>query len=131
VSEEGEDLKQGRIIEGSAHLPASSSLTASGTVIRGSRSVGGQTWSIEYGQWQIEAADAEPKREEERKDNDLRRFCLRLLVILLVVVLVVSAGVGVLNEEPTTRQWAQNIVTTLIGDLLGAIAGYFTAKGGS
>jgi hypothetical protein len=46
------------------------------------------------------------------------------------VILVVSAAVGIGNDNDETRRWAQNVVTTMIGGLLGAVAGYFTAKGG-
>jgi hypothetical protein len=74
--EEGQP-KTGRIVRGSAHASISSSATARGTVIRGSGASGEQAWSVEFGQWQIEAADAEHKRAEEHKENELRRFILR------------------------------------------------------
>ncbi|MGH2614344.1 MAG: hypothetical protein ACRDJC_03830 [Thermomicrobiales bacterium] len=129
MSEESEG--KGKLRTSKASSTAASSTLATGTVFKSSTSVGNQEWTFEYGQWEIDYETAAHRREQEKKDNELRRFCLTILVILLVVVLVVSGAVGVLNEEPNTRQWAQNIVTTLIGGLLGAIAGYFTAKGGS
>jgi hypothetical protein len=67
---------------------------------------------------------------EERKDRDLRRKCFWLVVILLVAILTVSAVVGIGNDDEETRRWAQNVVTTMIGGLLGAVAGYLTARVG-
>jgi hypothetical protein len=122
---------EGRFVDGSASVSAESSVVMSETVFRESSSVGNQSWTLEYGQWQIDAETAAHKREQEKKDNDLRRFCIRVVLGLLIVVLCASALVGLLNEDPSIRQWAQNIFTTLIGGLLGAIAGYFTAKSGS
>jgi hypothetical protein len=64
----------------------SSSATARGTVIRGSGSSSEQAWSVEFGQWQIEAADAEHKRTEEHKEYELRRFILRAVVVMRTAV---------------------------------------------
>jgi heme A synthase len=134
MGEESEGQSQparpAKIVEGAVRSSSSPTLTARGAVIRGSRSVGSQTWSVEYGQWQIEAADAEHKRTEEQKENELRRFILRAIVVLLLVTFCAAAIVGVVNDDPSTRQWAQGIVTALLGGLLGAIGGYFTAKSG-
>jgi heme A synthase len=116
-------------------------LTVTGTVITGSSSGRGQTWSVERGEWEIKRGSAEhrQRQEEERqqhelteakKDNEQRRRVFWLIVGLLIVILLISGAVGIANEDGETRRWAQNIVTTLIGGLLGAVAGYFTAKGG-
>ena len=118
----------------SRHLMSASSITAS-TIRRH------QTWSVEYGQWEIDYETAAHQREMERdrlkhdleqkkKDNDLRRFCLQAVLLLLTAALIVSAAVGVINEDAGTRQWGQNIATTILGGLVGAIAGYFAGKSG-
>ena len=127
MSEEG----VGQKVEGSASLSAESSLSVSETVIRGSSSVGNQTWTLEYGQWEIDYETAAHKREQEKKDNDLRRLCFKVLLGLLVVIFIAAVLVASVNEDPGTREWAQTVVTTLVGGLLGALAGYFTAKGTS
>jgi len=103
---------------------------------------GGQTFSLEQSEHQLRAEDPAHRRvleledhrlalEDRRKDNDLRRYCFGGVLRLLVIVLFFSGLQGVTNQDPTTKQRAQGLVTTLIGGLLGAIAGYFTAKAGS
>jgi hypothetical protein len=97
--------------------------------------------SFAYAGQEIEVEDAAHRRRvqqqqldhdltEERKDRDLRRKCFWLVVILLVAILSVSAVVGIGNDDEETRRWAQNVVTTMIGGLLGAVAGYLTARVG-
>src|SRR4051794_38823036 len=98
---------------------------ASGNVIVGQQ-------SFEYANIEIQVEDAAHQRRveqqrldhelsEEAKNNDLRRKCFGLLVIVLVIVLAVSSVVGISNDQEETRRWAQNVVTTMIGGLLGAI----------
>lgn len=142
MSEEGKERGQGRIVEGESDLSAEALLTVTRTVITESSSGGGQTWSVERGEWELKRGTAEHKQQQERerqehefaearKDNDLRRRCFWLIVGLLIAILVVSAAVGIANDDGDTRRWAQNVVTTMIGGLLGSVAGYLTAKGGS
>jgi hypothetical protein len=111
----------------------------SGEVQIGNVTLGDQ--SIEYAGVQIEIETAAHQRRVEQqrldheldqktKDNDLRRRSFWLVVVLLVVILSVSAAVGIGNENEETRRWAQNVVTTMIGGLLGAVAGYLTARVG-
>ena len=125
MSDEAADDDEGGAVE---------EAVASGNVILGQQ-------SFEYASIEIQVEDAAHQRRveqqrldhelsEEAKNNDLRRKCFWLLVIVLVVVLGVSSVVGISNDQEETRRWAQNVVTTMIGGLLGAIAGYFTAKGG-
>lgn len=93
-------------------------------------------------QLEIRRANAEHwhRQEEARltqelaktaRNNEVRRQMFWLLVTLLIVNLLVSDAVGILHDNAETRRWAQNVVTTMIGGLLGAVAGYFTAKGGA
>ena len=113
---------------GSTSFSGGSSFTTTGTVFRSSEAVGNQEWTLEYGQWAIDYEAAVHQREEEKKDNDLRRLCFRIILGLLVAALVAGALAGAFSDDPGTRQWAQNIVTTLIGGLLGAVAGYFSGR---
>jgi hypothetical protein len=111
------------------------STVASGNVILGQQ-------SFEYASIQIQVEDAAHQRRveqqrldheliEKAKDNELHRNRFWLVVGLLVAILVVAGAVGIGHDQEETRRWAQNVVTTMIGGLLGAIAGYFTAKGGN
>lgn len=92
MSEEG----VGQEVEGKgrASLSAESSLSVSETFIRGSGSVGNQTWTLEYGQWEIDYETAVHKREQEKKDNDLRRLCFKVLLGLLVVIFIAAVLVA-------------------------------------
>ncbi|MFT4039900.1 MAG: hypothetical protein QM692_17105 [Thermomicrobiales bacterium] len=103
---------------------------------------GAQEWILARGELEIRRDNAAHwhRQEEARlaqelalasRNNEVRRQMFWLLVTLLVVVLVTSGAVGILHDNEETRRWAQNIVTTMIGGLLGAVAGYFTAKGGA
>ena len=104
MSDEGSegDLNDVDIV---APLPEGPFLTGSASYFRGSQSVGTQTWSIEYGQWEIEAADAAHSREQEKKDNDLRRLCVRVFLGLLVLAVLASGVYGfVLDDQVGTRR---------------------------
>ena len=101
------------------------------TIIRASHSVGSQTWSVEYGQWEIDYGDAEHRRQEERKDNDLRRLCFKVILALLVITFAAAAYLGFFYGDQSIRPVAQNAFTTLLGGFIGALAGYFSAKAGA
>jgi uncharacterized membrane protein YraQ (UPF0718 family) len=103
---------------------------------------GKQTFSQEQSEFELKAeteahkramelAEHQLKLEERRKDNDLRRFCFKLVLFLLIGVLVTAALVAVFNSDADTRKWAQGIVTVLVSSLLGGIVGYFTGKAGA
>lgn len=76
------------------------------------------------------ADDAKHKREETTRDNEQRRNIVYAVVLVVIAGLVVGSLVGTMAENDTTRTWAQGIVTLLLGGLLGAVGGYFTAKAG-
>jgi hypothetical protein len=120
-----------------ADLAAQSDVQARASVITASQTIGDQQFA--YADVQIRVDEAAHKRAveqqkldhallQESKDNDLRRRVFWLVVTLLLIVLAVSAAVGIGHDDEETRRWAQNVVTTMIGGLLGAIAGYLTAK---
>ena len=127
--EEGEG--RGQIVEGSASPSAESSMTVSETVIRGSSSVGNQSWTLEYGQWEIDYQTAAHQREQEKKDNDLRRLCFKVILALLIMTFGATAFLGFFYEDESVRPVAQNAFTTLLGGFIGALAGYFSAKAGA
>ena len=110
---------------------AESSLTVTETFFRGSSSVGNQSWTLEYGQWQIDAETAAHNREQEKKDNDLRRLCFKVILALLVVAFFATAFLGFFYSDESVRPVAQNAFTTLLGGFVGALAGYFSAKAGA
>ncbi len=129
MSEEGEG--EGQIVQGSASVSFGTSVTAVGTVIRGSSSIGNQSWTLEYGQWEIDRAAATHKIDQEKKDNDLRRLCFMVILVLLVVTFCATAFVGFFYDDQDIRPVAQNAFTTLLGGFIGALAGYFSAKAGA
>jgi hypothetical protein len=117
-------------------------LNPSSSAFRQSRAEGAQTFNAEQGKHDIEVQSAAHQQNvelrrldhelvEKRKDNNLRRVCFIAVLVLLAVALVVSGIVGIANNVPGTQQWAQNIVTTILGGLLGAIAGYFAGRSGA
>jgi hypothetical protein len=120
-----------------ADLASRGDVQARASVISASQTIGDQQFA--YADVQIRVDEAAHKRAveqqkldhtllQESKDNDLRRRVFWVVVVLLLVVLIVSAAVGIGHDDEETRRWAQNVVTTMIGGLLGAIAGYLTAK---
>jgi hypothetical protein len=112
------------------------------SVITDSQSSGLQTFSVEQTKLEQKAQADAHRRElaktqlehdlaQQAKDNELRRLCVRILICVIVVSLVVSAFIVVVEPDDSKNQWAQGIATTILGSLLGAIAGYFAAKTGN
>jgi hypothetical protein len=129
--EEPEELTEAD--QHTAALSAEHVITAglTATVIRASRSVGDQTWSVEYGQWQLDYEQATHRMEQEKKDNDLRRLCFKIILGLLVAAFFATAYLGFFHTDQSVRPVAQNAFTTLLGGFVGALAGYFSAKAGA
>lgn len=79
-------------------------------------------------QHQERAKDNEQLRVERAKDNAQRRMVVNTVGVILIVCLMFSLLVAVWSENATTRDWAQSVVTVLLGGLVGAIAGYLAGR---
>lgn len=79
---------------------------------------------------QLEAEQARYQREEEAKDNALRRLIIRVTVWTILAAGVAAFAIGTLAGDADTRRWAQNVGTTILGGLVGAAAGYLTGRNG-
>ena len=81
---------------------------------------------------QLEAEEAQLRREETRKDNDLRRrrelIGFYVAVGASLVVLAISFVVAVAAENDGVRNWSQGIVTLVMGGIVGGLAGYLTGR---
>ena len=111
------------------------------SVITESETQGSQTWSIERSKLELKAQADERKHEIEKdrvnhqlaettKDNNLRRICIGGIVVMILLVLAVSTVMVIVEPADSKNQWAQSVVTTVLGSLLGAIAGYFAGRRG-
>lgn len=76
------------------------------------------------------AEDARHQRQEATRDNFQRRVLIYIVVGVVIAGIVAAALVGTNAGNDDTRRWAQGIVTLLLGGLLGAVGGYFSAKSG-
>jgi predicted benzoate:H+ symporter BenE len=76
------------------------------------------------------AEDARHQRQEAARDNTQRRILIYIVVGVVIAGLVAATLVGTWADNDDTRRWAQGIVTLLLGGLLGAVGGYFSAKPG-
>lgn len=111
------------------------------SVITDSESSGLQTFSVEQTKLQ-QKADADAHRRElakdkqdhelaERvKDNNLRRYCFGGVISVILLVLVISTILAFMGPVENRANWMA-IVTTILGGLVGAIAGYFAGKSGN
>jgi hypothetical protein len=128
VTDEGPVVDSGPI-----SLSAEGDLAANST-LQGSSAEGQQTFSIERGRHELRAADAAHRREEQRKDNELRRHREKVVFYVVVGILVAGLVVGFIvaveADNADTRRWAQGIVTLLFGGIVGGITGYFTGRSG-
>jgi hypothetical protein len=129
--EEPEDLTEADQLTATFDVRHVLDAELSATVIRSSRSEGSQTWSVEYGQWQLDREAASHRMEQEEKDNDLRRLCFKVILGLLVAAFFATAYLGFFHSDQSIRPVAQNAFTTLLGGFVGALAGYFSAKAGA
>jgi hypothetical protein len=76
-------------------------------------------------QAEIDRENAKHHRDEQVKDNDQRRNITYGIVALLIATYIFTGIVAVWSENPDTRDRAWDVGNSLIGALLGAIAGYF------
>lgn len=134
-----------RDVTGDVSFRASSDLTIDASVdstFSESRAEGEQQLSMAEKKHDLRARAATHKQnmesqqrdyelQESKKDNELRRRFLIIIMALLGLSLGASIAIAILNNDPATRQWAQGITTTILGGLLGAIAGYFVGRGGN
>lgn len=67
--------------------------------------------------------ELEHRLEEERKDNAQRRRIVNAVGIFLLVVAIVALAISIGSENDATREWAQGIVTILIGGFVGFVTG--------
>jgi hypothetical protein len=144
MGDAGERTPQEHALTGRASIEIDGSSADIGeqSVITDSQSSGLQTFSVEQTKLAQKAQADEHKRNlakshldhdlaQQAKDNDLRRLCVRVVVVVIVGALLVSTVLVIVEPDPSKNQWAQGIATTILGSLLGAIAGYFAAKTGN
>ena len=144
MGEAGERTPQDHPLTGSASIAFGGGTAELGdqSVITDSESSGRQTFSLDQPKLEQKGRADEHKRElsksqhdhdleQQAKDNDLRRLCVRIIICVIVVALVVSSFIVLMEPDDSKNQWAQGIATTILGSLLGAIAGYFAAKTGN
>lgn len=74
------------------------------------------------------AKDNDRRRAESSKDQAQRRLVVNAVGVSLIVCLAFALTVGVWCNNATTRDWAQSIVTVLLGGLVGAVAGYLAGR---
>lgn len=74
------------------------------------------------------AKDNDRRRAESSKDQAQRRLVVNAVGVILIVCLAFALTVGVWSNNATTRDWAQSIVTVLLGGLVGAVAGYLAGR---
>ena len=67
--------------------------------------------------------ESKQRREEQAKDNAQRRLITNAVAAFLLVASVVSFVFAVGSGNATTRDWAQGIVTLLLGGLVGFLTG--------
>lgn len=122
------------IATGSPHLQSAS-------VFSDSEIQGSQTFSLEQTKLEQKGEAAAHRRlleqeqlahelQENEKDNALRRWCIRGILGAILVVLVVSMAMVILGPEEHRDRW-MGVATTVIGSLLGAVAGYFAGRSNS
>ncbi len=80
---------------------------------------------FEHSRHAAERARAERafRHREAEKDNEQRRTIVNAVSAFLMTVAVVSFGVAVLADGDGIREWAQGLVTLLIGGLVGFLSG--------
>jgi len=124
VTEEGEVVDLGPI-----HLTAGSDATIKPTVEHSSAE-GAQAFSIERRKHDQRVAAEEHKREEQRKNNELRwhQEKMRFYAVLFVLGLAFIFGIiaGVFADNTGTRRFGQGVVTLIVG----GIVGYPTGRSG-
>jgi uncharacterized membrane-anchored protein YjiN (DUF445 family) len=89
---------------------------------------GTQRFSAKQAEHELSRDRQKHNLAEEAKDNDLRRQMLIVVGIVIFVVLAVSFIVAATSENDGTRAWAQGVVSTITGGIVGAVAGYFTGR---
>lgn len=132
-----EKERTGTDVLGAAHL--------SGSSFRESRAEGEQAFSKEQSEHERRVQSAERKfeldrlklehqQEQERLHSASQRHreVIGFYVVVGVVVIGLAVGsyVGTNAENAETRNWAQGMVTLLIGGIVGGLAGYTTGKVG-
>jgi len=73
----------------------------------------------------ISAEDAQHRRGEQIKDNNQRRTITNSILALVIAAYVLTGVAAVWAPDAETRDRAWDVLTALIGALLGSIAGYF------
>jgi hypothetical protein len=124
-----------------SHLQARGDVTADLTAFTDSSIQGRQSWSQEQAKHELRATSEAHKHSielerqkhelrEATKDNAQRRLAFNVVVGVLLAILVVSLFLAIQSENGTTRAWAQGVVSSVMGGIVGAVAGYFTGKSG-
>ncbi len=68
------------------------------------------------------------QQTEVVKDNAQRRTIVNAVGIILIGMLALSFVVAIWAENDGTRDWAQSLVTVILGGIVGGMAGYLTGR---
>jgi uncharacterized membrane-anchored protein len=94
---------------------------------------GHQTISFTTPQEYSRFTNAELKREESTKDNDLRRHIIRYSSYLVIGIISISWVIGLLmviiSNDHIVQQSGAAIATAIVGGALGGLGGYFAGRG--
>jgi len=143
MSDKGERTPQDHPLTGQASIELRGGQAELGelSVITDSESRGLQTFSVEQTKLEQKAKADSHRRDlaktkqdyelaEKTNDNNLRRWCFGGIVSVILLVLVISTILAFIGPAENRANWMA-IVTTILGGLVGAIAGYFAGKSGT
>ena len=77
---------------------------------------------------ELEATEAQFRREELKRNADQRRRTIYAIEILISLTFIVCFLVALISDNAERQEWAQNIIALLLTSVLSAAAGWF-AKG--
>jgi len=104
----------------------------SNPTVERSSAQGQQAFSVEQSRQEVRAADAQHRRDEAQKDNELRRQLIRYFSVMALLVVgsafVFGIVLGVVVDDNDIQNAGISLVGTIVGAVIGAIAGYFAGK---
>lgn len=93
------------------------------------------SWSAEWGDHELKRINAQQKgdaaahqREQNAKDNDLRRWIIKGIGLVILAVLIVGTCIATMSENDDTRKWAQATVALVFTGVIGAATGWLAKK---